>query len=214
MFPDNLLYDPQENIWIKEAPNQLVLGITCIYASFAGRLQAVNLKPLGAVVEKGRSVATVESPRFFGPVKTPVSGKLIEINENLVRKPLLANREPYSDGWFAKIRPVGNTDIHSLRSVKEAEPFLRDAIHTFLQIALFGLIQPTDSKQPRSNLHGDFHSSLRQHICGTPKRGIGKIYVLVIAACELSFSKCCFAWSSAYSWIFFYCKLSYEAKHQ
>ncbi len=131
MFPDGLLYDPEENIWIKEAPNQLVLGITCVYASFAGRLQAVKLKPLGTVVEKGRSVATIESPRFFGPVKTPVSGTLIEVNENLVRKPLLANREPYSDGWFAKIRPVSNADIHSLKSVKEAEPFLRDAIRTF-----------------------------------------------------------------------------------
>ena len=131
VFPDDLLYDPEDNIWIKEAQNQLLLGITCIYASFAGRLEAVKLKPVGMAVEKGRSVATVESPKFFGAVRTPVSGIVTEINENLVRKPVLANKEPYSDGWFAKIRPVSDEQTHSLKNVKEAEPFLREAIHTF-----------------------------------------------------------------------------------
>ncbi|HXQ91629.1 MAG TPA: hypothetical protein VN739_01385 [Nitrososphaerales archaeon] len=106
LFPDELFYDLEENVWIRRENDAVAIGITCVYAFIAGRVETVKFKPLVTFLERGKSVATIESARFFSAVRTPISGKLIKINKELVSAPSLANKHPYSLGWFAKILPV------------------------------------------------------------------------------------------------------------
>ncbi len=128
LFPDDLLYDFEENVWVKIMQGDIVLGINCVYAFIAGRLQHIRIKTVGTHVEKGKSVATIESPKYFGVVKTPISGQLIEVNEELVRKPVLANRRPYTEGWFVKIRPNPDQDAARLMNVHALESSFREKI--------------------------------------------------------------------------------------
>lgn len=123
-FPDNLLYDLENNVWVQIIDKKrAALGITSVHAALAGKLNKVTLKPLGTVLGRGQSIGTVESVKYFGVVRTPLSGKLIEKNEVLERHPKLANDHPYEDGWFAKFEteflPEEMASLHALTNLEE-----------------------------------------------------------------------------------------------
>ena len=130
-FPDDVLYDFDNNVWVrKEKDGHVVLGITSIYSALAGKLTKVTIKPVGSVVAKTQNVATIESLRYFGAVKSPLPCRIIAINEALQLKPKLANDYPYSDGWFAKLQPTPlNGEVQGLSSSLGAEAKIRSIIH-------------------------------------------------------------------------------------
>jgi glycine cleavage system H protein len=102
-FPDDVLYDFENNVWVRLESKYTLLGITSIHASLAGRLAKINFKPVTSILAKSQSVATVESVKYFGAVRTPLSCRIIEVNGTLQSRPKLANDYPYSEGWFVKI---------------------------------------------------------------------------------------------------------------
>ena len=137
LFPDDLLYDLEANVWARGEPDKTTtLGITCIYSAVAGRIETVKFKPIGTFLERGKSVATIESAKFFGAVRTPVSGTLVEINQELLSKPSLANKHPYTNGWFARMQDSHCDEeflgeIEGLLAPKFAEHKLKSLIEEF-----------------------------------------------------------------------------------
>ena len=128
-FPDDILYDFENNVWVRLDGKKLTIGITSVHASLAGKLKEVKFKPLGVMVAKNENVATIESLRYFGGVKTPVSGQLVEINSALEAKPKLANDSPYTEGWFAKIEYTTlETDSSQLRTAQDSQEKIRSQI--------------------------------------------------------------------------------------
>jgi glycine cleavage system H protein len=98
-LPDDLLYDVDNHIWFKELPDGNVkLGMTTIATAMAGQLVAFTPKKVGRKVDAGKSCATVESGSAAG-------GEVVEVNEDLVAKPGLANEDPYAAGWMVIIKP-------------------------------------------------------------------------------------------------------------
>src|SRR3970282_2699143 len=71
----------------------------------AGTIVAVTPKKAGRAVPKGQSVATMESSKWVGPVPAPVSGEIVEVNENVRKNPRIVNEDPYGAGWLVKLRP-------------------------------------------------------------------------------------------------------------
>jgi glycine cleavage system H protein len=128
-FPDDVLYDFENNVWVRLESKYAVLGITSIHASLAGRLGKINFKPVDSIVAKGQSVATVESVKYFGAVRTPLSCRIIEVNGTLQSRPKLANDYPYSEGWFVKIEPTAlDEEIHDLTRPRGSEEKIRSVI--------------------------------------------------------------------------------------
>jgi glycine cleavage system H protein len=62
-------------------------------------------KGVGTKREKGKPIATVESGKWVGPVKSPVSGEVIEVNPNVGQNAKLINQSPYNAGWIVKMQP-------------------------------------------------------------------------------------------------------------
>ncbi len=104
-FADDALYDFENNVWVQLHENIATLGITSVHAALAGKINQIRFKPIGTVLQKGQSVATIESVRYFGAVRTPISGTLLAINAYLETRPKLANDSPYEEGWFARLEP-------------------------------------------------------------------------------------------------------------
>jgi len=129
-FPEDALYDLENNVWVRLQGQKLViLGITSMHAALAGKLVKIQIKPVGTSLRGGQSVATVESVKYFGVVRTPVSGILTERNSTLEKRPKLANDSPYGDGWFVKIESSLLPDeIKSLRDLSGAQQAIRDQI--------------------------------------------------------------------------------------
>jgi glycine cleavage system H protein len=106
-FPEDVLYDLENNVWIRmHGEKHVQLGITSVHAALAGKLKQVKFKPLGSFLQRGQAVATIESVKYFGAVRTPLSGTLVENNHTLDNNPKLANDHPYDAGWFAIIEPT------------------------------------------------------------------------------------------------------------
>ena len=105
-LPDDLLYDVENHVWFKEMGDGTVrIGMTAVAAAMAGQLVAVTPKRVGRSVRAGRSCATIESGKWVGPAKSAAAGEVVEINEDVMATPTLANDDPYEKGWLVILRP-------------------------------------------------------------------------------------------------------------
>ena len=107
-LPDDLYYLIDKHVWAKPMGDGLLrVGMTSVAGKLAGgKLSAVTVKAknIGQEVKQSKSVATVESSKFVGPVPAPVSGVLVRANEKLAADPNLVVADPYGEGWIAEMR--------------------------------------------------------------------------------------------------------------
>jgi glycine cleavage system H protein len=108
-LPEDLYYLVEKHVWAKPMADGVVrVGMTSVAAKLSGgKLAAVTIKTraIGQEVAQGKSVATVESSKFVGPVPAPVTGVLVRGNDALAGDPNLATADPYGAGWIAEIKP-------------------------------------------------------------------------------------------------------------
>ncbi|HEX5600602.1 MAG TPA: glycine cleavage system protein H [Hyphomicrobiaceae bacterium] len=105
-LPDDLLYDVDNHIWFKEEGDGNVrLGMTTVATAMAGQLVAFTPKRVGRKVDAGKSCATVESGKWVGPAKSAAAGEVVQVNDDLIANPQLANQDPYDKGWFIILKP-------------------------------------------------------------------------------------------------------------
>jgi glycine cleavage system H lipoate-binding protein/TusA-related sulfurtransferase len=105
-FPEDVLYDSDKNVWVKLDQDLAVVGIDVVLAWLSGPFTAVSFKEPGTVVERGKSLGSVEGPRHFDTVRAPLTGRIVAVNSSLKESPKLLNREPYGEGWFVKMEPT------------------------------------------------------------------------------------------------------------
>lgn len=104
-LPDDLLYDVENHIWFRETDGGNVrLGMTTVATAMAGELVAFTPKRVGRAIKPGKSCATVESGKWVGPANSLAGGEVIEINDDLVSNPKLANADPYA-AWMVELKP-------------------------------------------------------------------------------------------------------------
>jgi len=105
-LPDDLFYDVDSNVWARrEADGTVTVGMTSYACSLAGELVAYLPKKVGSRIERGKSLASVESGKWVGPIKAPVGGEIISINEAVAVRPSLINADPYDQGWAVRMQP-------------------------------------------------------------------------------------------------------------
>ena len=104
--PDDLFYDVESNIWARlESDGTITIGMTSYGCSLAGNIVSFTAKKPGRDVNQGRSCGTVESGKWVGPIKAPVAGEIVAVNEAAVANPALINKSPYGEGWLIRLKP-------------------------------------------------------------------------------------------------------------
>lgn len=103
-IPDDLHYLVEKHVWARREDDVVTVGLTDVAQNLAKAILSVSLKKPGKKVVKGKSVATVESSKWVGPVPSPVTGEVIEVNEAVASTPGTINADPYGDGWIARLR--------------------------------------------------------------------------------------------------------------
>jgi len=84
----------------------VTIGVTSLLSAIAGKFTSARLRPAGISVERGRSLGTLESLKFVGPIPAPISGIVSTVNSDVVKRPKLLNDEPYDEGWIVKLKPL------------------------------------------------------------------------------------------------------------
>lgn len=105
-FPDALHYHVEHQVWARpDADGWVAVGITTLGIRLAGEIYMCRPKGVGQVVEQGRSVAVVELAKAIVSVKSPLSGRVVEVNEALAARPELVHGDPYGAGWLVRMEP-------------------------------------------------------------------------------------------------------------
>jgi glycine cleavage system H protein len=103
-FPDELYYD-QNHFWARVEGDVVVMGTTDLTQKLAGEITYVDVPEEGDEVTQGKPFGSIESGKWVGRVYAPVSGEIVEGNEDLEDEPELINQDCYGKGWIAKIAP-------------------------------------------------------------------------------------------------------------
>lgn len=105
-IPEDLYYLVDKHVWGRREGDLIVVGLTDVAQNLAKGMLSVLPKAVGRRVAKGKSVATVESAKWVGPVPALVGGEIAEINDAVLADPKVINADPYGRGWIAKLRPT------------------------------------------------------------------------------------------------------------
>jgi len=82
------------------------MGLTDVAQTRMGKMVSIRFKRIGRKVTAGKSIATVESAKWVGPIHTPFDCEIIETNDDAYRQDILvANKDPYEGGWISIVRP-------------------------------------------------------------------------------------------------------------
>lgn len=124
-LPENLSYT-KDHEWIRVSGDTAYVGITDFAQGSLGDIVYVELPKVGDSFELSDPFGSVESVKSVNELFIPVSGEVLEINENLADAPELVNNDPYRDGWMIKIKVVDSTELDSLLSAAEYEDFIKE----------------------------------------------------------------------------------------
>jgi len=99
-FPEDLYYH-RDHMWVKVENGKARLGYNDWAQEAAGKLVNLNTRKVGRSVKMGKTLGTVESGKWVGPLKVPLSGTIAELNQEVLKKPSIINEDPYGKGWIA-----------------------------------------------------------------------------------------------------------------
>lgn len=98
------------------------IGLTDYAVEQLGDIVFLELPEVGASFNKGEVFATVESVKAASEIYMPISGTIIEVNDNVVSSPEILNESPYENGWLVKIDFTGNNmELSDLMEYKDYE---------------------------------------------------------------------------------------------
>lgn len=112
-IPSELKYT-KDHEWAKVDGDVITVGITDYAQGELGDVVFVELPEVGDTVKKDDSFGTIEAVKAVADLFCPVTGEVVEINEELENDPEIVNKEPYGSGWMVKIKIAESAELDDL----------------------------------------------------------------------------------------------------
>lgn len=119
-LPTDLFYT-EEHEWIKKEDGSVRIGITDFAQDELGDIVFVELPEVGDDIEADEPFGSVESVKTVSELYAPISGKVVEINEELEDSPEFVNESPYDKAWMVVVEPENISDVDQLLSAEQYE---------------------------------------------------------------------------------------------
>ena len=117
------LYTP-EGLWAKNEGSLVRIGVTDFFQQRNGDMAFVNLQPVGKMLELNDEVASVETIKVNLSLSSPVTGKILNINQKAFTKPEIINQDPYGEGWLCDLS-VNNWTEESKKLMSPEQYFIK-----------------------------------------------------------------------------------------
>src|SRR5688572_4410835 len=127
-IPADLRYT-REHEWAKREGNRVRVGITAYAQEQLGDVVFVELPKVGSKVTAHKTFGVVESVKAVSDLFAPVSGEIVEINDDLTQAPQTVNQEPYGRGWMLLVTPSNAGEFDALLTPQQYEQFLAEGGH-------------------------------------------------------------------------------------
>ncbi|MEK9785421.1 MAG: glycine cleavage system protein GcvH [Gammaproteobacteria bacterium] len=98
----------EDHAWVRRDGDVATIGITDFAQDQLGDVVFVQLPEEGAVMSVGQEAAVIESVKAAGEIKSPLSGVVVEVNTALLDAPERINDDPTGEGWFYRLRVIGD----------------------------------------------------------------------------------------------------------
>lgn len=128
MNPVELKYN-KEHEYARVEGNIVTFGITDHAQESLGDVVFVELPEEGVTVTVGKSYGTVESVKAVSDIYASVSGKVVEVNTQVMDSPDLLNSDPYGEGWLVKVEVEDLSPLDNMMSAAEYETYLAQEEH-------------------------------------------------------------------------------------
>jgi glycine cleavage system H protein len=125
-LPKELKYT-REHEWLSIEDGVATIGITDHAQEQLGEVVFVELPAVGDRVERSDPFGVVESTKAVSDVYAPISGEVVEINDDLPDSPEIVNEDPYGDGWMVKISIADEADLEDLMSDDEYREYVEES---------------------------------------------------------------------------------------
>lgn len=112
-IPANLKYT-SDHEWIRVEGNEAYVGITDFAQSELGEIVFVEVETVGETIEANGVFGSVEAVKTVSDLNLPVTGEILEFNEELEDHPELVNEDPYGKGWMVKITVNDPAELEGL----------------------------------------------------------------------------------------------------
>jgi len=122
-FPEELKYS-KEHVWVRVEGGRAVVGITDFAQQELGTISAVELPSVGDELEQDDSFGSVEARKTVAELYAPLSGPVLEVNEELKETPDLLNDDPYDSGWLAVVEIVDDDELTLLMSADDYQEYV------------------------------------------------------------------------------------------
>lgn len=125
MNPEDLKYH-KEHTWVKASGKKATIGITDYAQNALGDIVYIDLPDADAAVEANSEIGEIESTKATSSIISPVSGRVIEVNEELSESPEIINEEPYGKGWIAVLDIEDKSELDDLMDASEYEKYVEE----------------------------------------------------------------------------------------
>lgn len=123
--PEDLSYT-KDHEWVRVKGEHVTIGITDHAQNQLGDVVYVELPKVGDRFEATEPFGSVESVKAVSEIYMPVSGSVVEVNENLNDSPEQINQDPYGEGWMIVVKVENPAQLDSLLNAAEYEDYLRE----------------------------------------------------------------------------------------
>ncbi|MFJ7676596.1 glycine cleavage system protein GcvH [Peribacillus sp. NPDC097284] len=121
--PKELRYT-KEHEWVKTEEGTVRIGITAFAQSELGDIVFVELPEVGSELKANEPFGSVESVKTVSELYAPISGKVIEINEELNDNPEFVNESPFEKAWMIVLEPSDSSEVEKLMSANEYDSLI------------------------------------------------------------------------------------------
>ena len=123
MYPENFRYT-KEHEWVLVEGDTGTIGITDHAQEELGDIVYVDLPKVGAHLETGKSLGSVESVKAVSDVYSPVSGDVLEVNGALAEAPEKLNEDPHGAAWLVKVKLANPAEVQNLMSAADYQSYI------------------------------------------------------------------------------------------
>jgi len=122
---ENLYYTKSDE-WLKVEDDIGIIGITDYAQDQLGDIVYLEKVKIDKKLKQGENLTTIESVKAVSDVNAPVAGEIIEVNEKLLDDASIINKDPYGEGWIAKIKIENKDELKNLMSAQEYSEYRKE----------------------------------------------------------------------------------------